>query len=100
MDLFKVLIIGPRKTPYVFYAFRFQFFLFSFCYIFQVSYFLLLLILKFTARYSNSAFAFDMQLPPSYPDVPPYVHYCSLLNERLNPNLYETGKVCCTFFSI
>lgn len=43
--------------------------------------------------YHNGLFFFDINLPPDYPYVPPLVHYhsCGL---RLNPNLYESGKVC------
>ena len=29
-----------------------------------------------------------------YPKVPPLVHYISYVTDRLNPNLYEEGKVC------
>lgn len=43
--------------------------------------------------YHNGLFFFDILLPPDYPLEPPMVHYnsCGL---RLNPNLYESGKVC------
>ncbi|KAL6058863.1 putative ubiquitin-conjugating enzyme E2 23 [Balamuthia mandrillaris] len=44
--------------------------------------------------YAYCPFIFDVQLGETYPSVPPKVHYCSPLNERFNPNLYETGKVC------
>lgn len=44
--------------------------------------------------YVHSPFVFDVYLPPNYPHAPPLVHYCSVLNERFHPNLYETGKVC------
>ncbi|KAM0822920.1 hypothetical protein ACQ4PT_071207 [Festuca glaucescens] len=43
--------------------------------------------------YHNGLFFFDMQLPPSYPADPPQVHYHSF-GLRLNPNLYECGRVC------
>jgi ubiquitin-conjugating enzyme E2 O len=36
---------------------------------------------------------FDIMLPPSYPDKPPLLFYNSRV-EKLNPNLYEDGKVC------
>ena len=29
-----------------------------------------------------------------YPKVPPLVHYISYVAEKLNPNLYEDGKMC------
>ncbi|XP_012556778.2 (E3-independent) E2 ubiquitin-conjugating enzyme isoform X1 [Hydra vulgaris] len=44
--------------------------------------------------YEGGIFYFDMQLPENYPNVPPLVHYHSYCTERLNPNLYEEGKVC------
>jgi ubiquitin-conjugating enzyme E2 O len=43
--------------------------------------------------YHNGLFFFDMQLPPSYPAEPPQVYYHSF-GLRLNPNLYECGRVC------
>lgn len=43
--------------------------------------------------YFLNLFAFDIFLPPRYPQVPPLVHYQSY-GYRLNPNLYEEGKVC------
>lgn len=43
--------------------------------------------------YHDGLFFFDLHLPPEYPNVPPLVHYHSG-GLRLNPNLYETGKVC------
>jgi ubiquitin-conjugating enzyme E2 O len=43
--------------------------------------------------YHNGIFFFDLQLPPSYPAVPPQVYYHSF-GIRLNPNLYESGTVC------
>jgi ubiquitin-conjugating enzyme E2 O len=59
MDLFSVLIKGPKATPY-----------------------------------EGGLFLFDLQLPPAYPQVPPAAHYISYCSDRLNPNLYESGKVC------
>jgi len=43
--------------------------------------------------YQDAAFVFDLQLPPEFPQQPPAVHYLSH-GERVNPNLYENGKVC------
>ena len=43
--------------------------------------------------YQDGLFFFDLQLPPSYPAVPPLVYYHSF-GLRLNPNLYESGTVC------
>jgi len=43
--------------------------------------------------YQDAVFVFDFQLPPEFPQQPPSVHYVSH-GERINPNLYENGKVC------
>nr|CAB3267449.1 E2/E3 hybrid ubiquitin-protein ligase UBE2O-like [Phallusia mammillata] len=43
--------------------------------------------------YEDGVFAFDIQLPGDYPASPPRFHYISY-SHRLNPNLYEDGKVC------
>ncbi|OWM77461.1 probable ubiquitin-conjugating enzyme E2 24 [Punica granatum] len=43
--------------------------------------------------YHKGLFFFDIFLPPEFPNVPPMVHYHSG-GLRLNPNLYESGKVC------
>ncbi|CAA2983862.1 probable ubiquitin-conjugating enzyme E2 24 [Olea europaea subsp. europaea] len=43
--------------------------------------------------YHDGLFFFDICLPPQYPDEPPMVHYNSG-GLRINPNLYESGKVC------
>ncbi|KAK6946447.1 Ubiquitin-conjugating enzyme E2 [Dillenia turbinata] len=43
--------------------------------------------------YQDGLFFFDFHLPPEYPDVPPSVYYHSG-GWRINPNLYEEGKVC------
>ena len=43
--------------------------------------------------YHDAVFIFDLQLPPEFPMQPPSVHYISH-GERINPNLYENGKVC------
>ncbi|KAL2969285.1 hypothetical protein AAZX31_15G071900 [Glycine max] len=43
--------------------------------------------------YHDGLFFFDICFPPEYPSEPPMVHYNSG-GLRLNPNLYESGKVC------
>ncbi|XP_071698326.1 putative ubiquitin-conjugating enzyme E2 38 [Rutidosis leptorrhynchoides] len=43
--------------------------------------------------YHDGLFVFDVHFPPNYPDVPPMVYYYSG-GLRLNPNLYDCGKVC------
>lgn len=43
--------------------------------------------------YHDNLFFFDIYLPPGYPNEPPLVHYNSG-GLRVNPNLYESGKVC------
>jgi ubiquitin-conjugating enzyme E2 O len=43
--------------------------------------------------YHDGLFVFDVLFPPTYPDVPPMVYYYSG-GLRLNPNLYDCGKVC------
>lgn len=43
--------------------------------------------------YQDGLFFFDFYFPPEYPDVPPVVHYYSG-GWRINPNLYEDGKIC------
>ena len=43
--------------------------------------------------YHDAVFVFDLQLPADFPQQPPAVHYLSH-GERINPNLYENGKVC------
>lgn len=44
--------------------------------------------------YEDGLFFFDFQLGPTYPSVPPTCHYTSYCADKLNPNLYEDGKVC------
>lgn len=44
--------------------------------------------------YEDGLFFFDVFLPPDYPTSPPVFHYISYCTDRLNPNLYEDGKVC------
>ncbi|KAJ6360862.1 hypothetical protein OIU77_004812 [Salix suchowensis] len=43
--------------------------------------------------YHDGLFVFDCVFPPTYPNAPPMVYYYSG-GLRLNPNLYECGKVC------
>ncbi|KAJ7968561.1 Ubiquitin-conjugating enzyme [Quillaja saponaria] len=43
--------------------------------------------------YHDGLFFFDIFFPPQYPYEPPMVHYHSN-GLRINPNLYESGKVC------
>ncbi|KAJ4749421.1 Ubiquitin-conjugating enzyme family protein [Rhynchospora pubera] len=43
--------------------------------------------------YHDGLFFFDIFFPADYPHEPPLVHYHSG-GLRLNPNLYESGKVC------
>ncbi|XP_005110437.1 (E3-independent) E2 ubiquitin-conjugating enzyme UBE2O [Aplysia californica] len=44
--------------------------------------------------YEDAVFLFDIMLPNDYPTSPPICHYHSYCSDRLNPNLYEDGKVC------
>ncbi|KAH8383142.1 hypothetical protein KR009_007087 [Drosophila setifemur] len=44
--------------------------------------------------YQNALFFFDFQMGRDFPKSPPVCHYISYCTERLNPNLYEEGKVC------
>ncbi|CAG5032997.1 unnamed protein product [Parnassius apollo] len=44
--------------------------------------------------YEGGLFVFDVQLGGEYPRAPPLCHYHSYCSDRLNPNLYEDGKVC------
>jgi ubiquitin-conjugating enzyme E2 O len=44
--------------------------------------------------YEDGLFAFDIQLVHDYPISPPLCHYISYCSDRLNPNLYQDGKVC------
>ncbi|XP_046659894.1 (E3-independent) E2 ubiquitin-conjugating enzyme UBE2O-like isoform X2 [Homalodisca vitripennis] len=44
--------------------------------------------------YEDGLFFFDFQLSADYPKAPPLCHYVSYCSDRLNPNLYEDGKVC------
>ncbi|KAL6561824.1 Ubiquitin-conjugating enzyme E2, catalytic domain ues [Orobanche minor] len=43
--------------------------------------------------YHGGLFFFDVFFPSTYPNVPPHVHYRSR-GLRINPNLYNCGKVC------
>ncbi|KAK7004416.1 E2/E3 hybrid ubiquitin-protein ligase UBE2O [Biomphalaria glabrata] len=44
--------------------------------------------------YEDAVFLFDLMLPNDYPSAPPLCYYHSFCTDRLNPNLYEDGKVC------
>ncbi|XP_017084140.2 (E3-independent) E2 ubiquitin-conjugating enzyme UBE2O [Drosophila eugracilis] len=44
--------------------------------------------------YQNALFFFDFQMGRDYPKSPPVCHYISYCTDRLNPNLYEEGRVC------
>ncbi|CAG5094627.1 Oidioi.mRNA.OKI2018_I69.XSR.g13723.t1.cds [Oikopleura dioica] len=45
--------------------------------------------------YEHCLFCFDICLPDGYPlTSPPKVRYRSTLDRRINPNLYDDGKVC------
>ncbi|XP_012284283.1 (E3-independent) E2 ubiquitin-conjugating enzyme UBE2O [Orussus abietinus] len=44
--------------------------------------------------YEDGLFLFDFQLSADYPAAPPLCHYICYCSDRLNPNLYEDGKVC------
>ncbi|TKA76212.1 hypothetical protein B0A55_06595 [Friedmanniomyces simplex] len=66
LDLLRVLFIGPTDTPY-----------------------------------AHAPFVVDFHLPPSFPMEPPQVFFHSWTGEaglggvgRVNPNLYEDGKIC------
>lgn len=61
LDLLRVLIIGPRNTPY-----------------------------------ELAPFVFDFHLGPDFPAGPPKGHFHSWTGGvgRVNPNLYEEGKIC------
>ena len=46
--------------------------------------------------YEYAPFLVDLYLPPQYPVVPPLAHFHSWTSGlgRINPNLYEEGKIC------
>ena len=46
--------------------------------------------------YEYAPMLFDCYLPPTFPNDPPQVHFFSWTDGigRINPNLYEDGKVC------
>ena len=46
--------------------------------------------------YEHAPFVIDLQLSPEYPQVPPVAHFHSWTGGlgRINPNLYEEGKIC------
>ena len=43
--------------------------------------------------YADGVFVFDLFLPPDYPTTPPEVYFHAY-GMRLNPNLYDNGRVC------
>lgn len=43
--------------------------------------------------YEGNMFVFDVQLHADYPHHPPTCYYHNRCEGRLNPNLYEDGKV-------
>ena len=44
--------------------------------------------------YQDGLFFFDFQLTADYPHAPPLCNYVTYCSDKLNPNLYEDGKVC------
>jgi ubiquitin-conjugating enzyme E2 O len=46
--------------------------------------------------YEYAPFLIDLFLPPNYPTAPPIAHFHSWTSGlgRINPNLYEEGKIC------
>ncbi|OCT47341.1 ubiquitin conjugating enzyme [Cladophialophora carrionii] len=46
--------------------------------------------------YENAPFLIDLYLPERFPDEPPNAHFHSWTSGlgRINPNLYEEGKIC------
>ncbi|PAV66293.1 hypothetical protein WR25_01245 [Diploscapter pachys] len=44
--------------------------------------------------FDSTPFVFDIWLPGNYPNEPPKVFYNVNSSVRLNPNLYQCGKVC------
>ena len=66
LDIIRVLFVGPAETPY-----------------------------------ADAPFMIDFYLPPSFPSEPPQAYFHSWTAEsglggvgRVNPNLYEDGKIC------
>jgi len=70
LDMYSVMMRGPEKTPY-----------------------------------QDFVFFFDVYLPPTYPSTAPKVHFhpprlvgktqaSGSFGQRINPNLYDDGKVC------
>ena len=61
LDLLRILIVGPKDTPY-----------------------------------EHAPFVIDMQFGQSYPSAPPSTFFHSWTDGkgRVNPNLYEDGKIC------
>ncbi|RVX73788.1 hypothetical protein B0A52_02678 [Exophiala mesophila] len=46
--------------------------------------------------YESAPFLIDLQLPEGFPEAPPVAHFHSWTSGlgRINPNLYEEGKIC------
>jgi baculoviral IAP repeat-containing protein 6 (apollon) len=44
--------------------------------------------------YENGCFIFDTYIPPQYPNMPPQTWFINHGGKRMNPNLYDNGKVC------
>ena len=46
--------------------------------------------------YEHAPFLIDLFLPPTFPAIPPVAHFHSWTSGlgRINPNLYEEGKIC------
>ena len=49
-----------------------------------------------TTPYYDCVFLLDLQLPPSYPAVPPVAFYRSAISIKFHPNLHAYGHVCLT----
>lgn len=44
--------------------------------------------------YEGCPFLFDVYISERYPNEPPKVFYLSFVSGKLNPNLYENGRIC------
>eukprot|EP00912_Choanoflagellata_sp_UC4_P001634 UC4_evm7s1043 len=80
---YKILQTGLPQTTFV-YTFEDRVNLFSIC-----------IEGPSATLYEGACFLFDVLLPYDYPHSPPQFHYISFTRgPRLNPNLYNEGKVC------